>query len=203
MGHLTPEQLVDLAEGVRSSSSERHLERCEACRRQVADLSVVMSESAALDVPEPSPLYWDHLSARVRVAVSAEGAPRPAPWFGVASWSRVALPLTACALAMLVFGSVVTMRVGPSRALTEAGEGVPAPAGATNTATLDAPTMLADDPTLSLVSDLAASMDWDAASDAGLTSGPGGAEGAVGQLTGAERLELDRLLKEELKKPGA
>jgi hypothetical protein len=202
MGHLTPEQLVDVAEGVRRSSSERHLERCEACRRQLVDLSAMMSESAAFDVPEPSPLYWDHFSARVRVAVAAEGAPRPARWFGVASWSRLALPLTACALALLVFGSVVTMRVGPSRAVGDAVE-MPAPAGAANTAALEAPAMLADDPTLSLVSDLAASMDWDAASDAGLTSSSGGAEGAIGQLTGAERVELDRLLKEELKKPGA
>ena len=74
---------------------------------------------------------------------------------------------------------------------------MPAAAGTSN---LDAS---ADDPTLSLVADLASSMDWDAATDAGLTSRPGGAEGAVGQLTGAERIELDRLLKEALKRPGA
>jgi hypothetical protein len=194
MRHLTHEELVDLAEGARPSSPEAHLEGCGACRRQLADLVEMMAAATALEVPEPSPLFWDHLSAHVRVAVATSGAPLRTSWFSLASWSRAPLPLTAAALALLVFGSVVTMRLGPSR---EMGGAPPAVAGSSSLDTF------ADDPTLSLVADLASSMDWDAASDAGLTSRPGGAEGAVSQLTGAERIELDRLLKEALKKPGA
>ena len=68
----------------------------------------------------------------------------------------------------------------------------PSSTGSASVASLEGPGVLADDPTLSLVADLAASMDWDAASAAGLTSGLGGAEGAVNQLTVDERLELDR-----------
>jgi len=194
MRHLTPEELVDLAEGARPSSSAAHLESCAACRRQLADFAEMMAAATALEVPEPSPLFWDHLSAHVRETVASEGVPPAASWLSLASWSRAALPLTAAALALLVFGSVVTMRVGPSR---EKGAAAPAVAGSSS---LD---VSADDPTLSLVADLASSMDWDAAIEAGLTSRPGGAEGAVGQLTGAERIELDRLLKEALKQPGA
>src|SRR5689334_13377184 len=30
-----------------------------------------------VDVPEPSPLFWDHLSQRVRTAVASEPVPQP------------------------------------------------------------------------------------------------------------------------------
>jgi hypothetical protein len=201
MRHLSPEELVDLAEGARPSSlAAPHLAGCESCRRQLADLVAMMASALALEMSEPSPLYWDHLSARVREAVAAEGAPPRRWWLGLSSWSRVALPLTAAALAVLVFGSVMTMRVGPSRQDAAAAL---VSAGSPEVAVLDAPALFADDPTLSLVADLAAGMDWDAANDDGLTSGPGGAEGAVNQLSVDERLELHRLLKEELRKPGA
>ncbi len=36
----------------------------------------MMSVAAEVEVPEPSPLFWDHLSARVGEAVAAEQAPR-------------------------------------------------------------------------------------------------------------------------------
>ena len=55
---------------------------------------------------------------------------------------------------------------------------------------------------ISGVADLAADLDWDGATDAGLTA-LGGADGAVSQLTAGERRELDRLLKEVLTRPGA
>ena len=64
--HLKDDELVDLAEGARPESSAPHLASCEPCRRQVRDLRALMSVAAGVDVPEPSPLYWDHMSARVR-----------------------------------------------------------------------------------------------------------------------------------------
>ena len=45
---------------------------------------------AEVEVPEPSPLFWDHLSARVRDAVAAEPARRW--WSGVRSWPRWLMP---------------------------------------------------------------------------------------------------------------
>jgi anti-sigma factor RsiW len=201
MRHLTPEELVDLAEGARPSSlAAPHLEGCESCRRQLADLTAMMAGVSALETSEPSPLYWDRFSARVREAVAAEGAPPHRSWLGLAPWSRVALPVTAAALAVLVIGSLVTMRVGPAR---DGAAAALRSTGSPGLAALDMPAVFADDPTLSLVADLAAGMDWDAANADGLASGPGGAEGAVNQLSVDERLELHRLLKEALKKPGA
>jgi len=73
MRHLTEGELLDLAEGARPESSAGHLASCEACRRQLMDLRSAMTAAAAVDVPEPSPLFWEHLSVRVREAVEAEG----------------------------------------------------------------------------------------------------------------------------------
>src|ERR1051325_8890597 len=75
--HLTPEELLDLAEGARAESAAPHLEPCAACREHVAALRATMSLAADVDVPEPSPLFWDHLSRRVREAVAAEELTTP------------------------------------------------------------------------------------------------------------------------------
>ena len=72
--HLSPDHLIDLAEGTRPESSAPHLESCEACRRQLADMRAMMSAASEVAVPEPSPLFWDHLSERVRQAVALEAA---------------------------------------------------------------------------------------------------------------------------------
>jgi hypothetical protein len=226
MRHLTPEELVDLAEGVPMASSGQHAADCTACRQQLADLAAIISAATSArmsEAAEPSPLYWDRLSARVREAVAAERAPRGA-WFGL-PWSRASLPWAGGLLAALVFASVVTMRVGSSREVDgrklATAQDVEHPStyapkhpsryaaehastyAPEHLSTSEASEALADDPTLSLVADLAASMDLDAASAAGLASGPGEADRAVYQLTGDERIELDRLLKEELRTPGA
>src|SRR5436190_125575 len=81
MRHLRPDELIDLAEGTRPESSASHLRTCEACRRQLADARAMIAAAADVDVPEPSPLFWEHFSVRVREAIGtqpmevAEGAP--------------------------------------------------------------------------------------------------------------------------------
>src|SRR5580765_631780 len=70
MRHLTPEQVVDVADGVGTASSTRHLRACTACQRQLTELRLATSMAAEVDVPEPSPLFWDHFSARVHDAVN-------------------------------------------------------------------------------------------------------------------------------------
>ena len=56
---------------------------------------------------------------------------------------------------------------------------------------------LADDESMALVADLAGELDWDGVSEVGLAS-EGGAARAVAELDEAERVELRRLLAEEL-----
>jgi hypothetical protein len=55
-----------------------------------------------------------------------------------------------------------------------------------------------DDPSLSLVADLAADLDWESAGDAGLATHVGADDDAVNQLTDGERRELRQLLQGEL-----
>ncbi len=48
-----------------------HLETCAACREQAAALARdARATRRAVDVPEPSPLFWEHFSARVRDGAS-------------------------------------------------------------------------------------------------------------------------------------
>ena len=110
MAHLSAEQLVDIAEGVRPESSASHLEACAACRKQLDDLRAMMAAAAAVDVPEPSPLFWDHFSARVHQAVEAERE-SPAP---ALAWWWVRRPLIwAPGLAAALLAVAMVSQVGP------------------------------------------------------------------------------------------
>ena len=63
--------------------------------------------------------------------------------------------------------------------------------------------VVTDDPSLSLLTDLADELDWDAAVDDGLTVPVGAADVVVADLSDAERVELRRLLREAMSAPGA
>src|SRR5215471_4709679 len=108
MAHLKPARLVDLAEGVEAEQSVPHLAECDTCRRALAELRATM---AAIEtprgpgsdvVPEPSPLFWDHLSARVHDAVAEEGRPARVRWLDRWLRPRVIAPVLAGALALVI-----------------------------------------------------------------------------------------------------
>lgn len=191
MSHLSPEILIDVAEGTRPESGVPHLRTCAFCREQVAELRQTLA-TIAVEVPEPSPLFWDHLSARVREATAAEAARSRSRW----SVQRLPWRLaTAVGAAVIVIAVSFTMKTTPERAT------VPfdtvAPVGG---AGIEA---VADDPSLSLLADLAGDLDWDAAAEAGMTMVVGAADGALMELSGAERVELQRLLREAMSSSGA
>ena len=191
--HLRPDELVDVAEGARAEQSVPHLASCERCRDQLVELKAMMSAAADVEVPEPSPLFWDHFSARVREAVAAEGAPRRSFW----TWPRLAVPAVAVALATLL----VAVAWNANRAAplpTPVARTVPAPAIELFSDTPSA----GDDTALNLVAELSSDMDFDAAREAGLAVG-GGAEHAVTHMDTSELQELRRLLQEELARSGA
>jgi len=52
------------------------------------------------DVPEPSPLFWEHFSNRVRAATSAEAA-APSPRFGWRGWATMASALVAFVMVLI------------------------------------------------------------------------------------------------------
>ena len=71
MGHLSSEQLIDLAEGVElEPAPAAHLESCSRCRQQLADLRSTIAAVSEVEVPEPSPLQ----ARLTRVDNTREGA---------------------------------------------------------------------------------------------------------------------------------
>ncbi len=203
--HLEPDQLVDLAEGARAESSAPHLAACAECRRQLAEMRATMSEAAAVDVPEPSPMFWSHLSARVRDAVASE--PQRRAWLDVAVWRRVLTPGWAVAIASIVVVVGLSSRLmapPPLQAPPNTTIVVPSSAASPSPIAADASSRTdiagdasADDASLMLVASLTSAMDLDAASDAGLAPS-GAAEHALAQMRDTELRELERLLKEEM-----
>lgn len=204
MKHLSAEELIDLMEGTRSPSSAPHLDSCEACRRQLAELRAVLSATAEIDVPEPSPLFWEHLSARIREAVAAAEASGPPPWFGSWPWPRIVLPLAGVAVATLVIVALVARR-------GDVGLGVPEPAAAAERGAMAVPTISEPlslltyeapvEASLGLMVNLTEGLDFETARDAGLTA-DGSAEHAVTHLSDGELTELQGLLRAELVRPG-
>ena len=198
--HLSPDHLIDLAEGTRPESSAPHLESCEACRRQLADIRAMMSAASEVAVPEPSPLFWDHLSDRVRQAVALEAAPRRASRWERWLRSQVILPVSAAALAAVIIAAAIGARPDvPAARLEVVSASRPAEA---SEPPLFEPLDALDDSSLRLVADLTAELDWEAVSRMELTTHAGGADEAVRELNRGELGELQRLLKEELARAG-
>ena len=182
MNHLTSDELIDAMEGMLDATRQQHLDACEACRRELAELSSVLREARAVNVPEPSPLFWPHFSERVRAAVDAEALPTGG-WPRWLRWPAL-VPLAAMALVVIALMVSAPTPVDPPAAV----------------AAVDAnpgDVALAADSWV-MVADLVGDMDWDTASAAGLVVEPGDAEWAVLELSANEQQELTRLLRAEL-----
>lgn len=185
MTHLTSDELIDAVEGLLEAERRAHLESCDWCREQVAQLAATFHEAREVEVPEPSPLFWSHLSARVRAAIEAE--PTPGGWRRWVTWPVLA---PVAALALVVFALAVS--VPRPDDTTPMAENEPPPVAVEATP--------ATDDSWTLVADLVGGIDWDTAVEAGLGVRPGAAERAAMDLTPQEQRELRRLLTEELEK---
>src|SRR6185503_13158015 len=99
-------QLVDIAEGAQPESSAPHLQACASCRKQLDDLRAMMAAAADVDIPETSPLFWAHFSARVHHAGEAQRQ-APAAEFSLA-WLRRPLVWAPVLAAMLLAVALVS-----------------------------------------------------------------------------------------------
>ncbi|MDO8680881.1 MAG: hypothetical protein Q7R30_20370 [Acidobacteriota bacterium] len=190
MTHLTADELIDAMEGMLDAARQAHLDTCEQCRGELAELSSVLREARAVDMPEPSPIFWQHFSQRVRTAIEAEALPSSS-WAGWLRWP-VLVPLGAAALLVIAMMLRAPTQGEPVTSLVlEYG-------GDASSATAD-DIALADDRWV-LVADIVGEMDWDTASAAGLVVEPGAAERAVLELSADEQRELTRLLRAELQR---
>lgn len=189
MNHLTADELIDAMEGMLEARRQAHLDTCEECRKQLADMSSVLREARAVEMPEPSPIFWQHFSQRVRTAVDAEALPSGG-WTKWLGWP-VLVPLGAVALLLLALPVPVPEQADPTASPIAVHE--PAAGSATDDIAL------ADDRWV-LVADIVGEMDWETAGAAGLVVEPGDAERAMFELSADEQRELTRLLRVELQR---
>jgi hypothetical protein len=200
--HLSPSEIVDFAEGTLASARASHVETCPACAQTANELRAALhgALSAKDDVPEPSPLFWDHLSSRVQEAITS-GAPAPPSWWSWWSWwlprVRILAPLATFALVVVVL--TMTLPRGAARPHESAKPGAPSAVSE-----VDRPVDPSLDPVTGEAWDVlaaaAADLEWEAAHEAGMGVHPAAIDGAVQQLAPEELSELAKLLQTELKR---
>lgn len=180
MTHLTADELLDAMEGMLDAERQAHLSSCEACQRQLADLSGVLREARQVSVPEPSPLFWQHFSQRVSLAI--DEAPSTGGWAAWLRW-QILLPLGAVAMIVLALVIAVPTR-DPGVAIAD-----DSPAGIAG----------AEDSWVAFA-ELVGDVDLDTAAAAGMFDQPDVVEQAMLELTAEEQQELTRLLRAELQR---
>jgi len=88
MTHLSPEELVAALDGPLAAATADHFRHCEVCRSALGVLTATLDRvKTDSDVPEPSPLFWEHLSARIRSATTETPAVAAGSW-----WQSIARP---------------------------------------------------------------------------------------------------------------
>jgi hypothetical protein len=196
MRHLARAELVDSLDGLLPPDRAAHLEACARCREEAHELSEVLRNAGGIAVPDPSPLFWDHFSARVSEAVAATPPPRAAAW---GERIRRRGPLLAAGAACLILAFAV-LRMPGSLAPTGTMSG---PAVLESAIPSSSPSdSVADDDAWSLVQLVADEVPLQEAQEAGLVAAPGSAERMALELSPRERAELAVLLRHELKGSG-
>lgn len=198
MTHLNDSEFVDLVEERLAADRRRHAAECEACRVQADVVRAALALARADAAPEPSPLFWEHFSARVSEAVGAQRR----PWSAWGLWLRDGGLQWAAAVAAVVLVAGLTWRTvvktDPSTVHTAPGLAAGASAAADE--------YLADDTAadawdaILLATD---ELEIDETETLGIRVRPGAAERLAEELTPEERRELARLIDDEIKRSGA
>jgi hypothetical protein len=198
---LSPDEFVDLLDGTLAADRRAHLDTCGACRTTAADVREALTAAEALEVPEPSPLFWPAINARVQSAI-ADDATNARGW---RAWLRldVLVPIAGLALVVMAIASAVDSR-SPAGQFSS-GRGAAADGrlpvefadGVLDEPAADAP---AADDALAMMVDLADTLPdggWDAL---GVTRLPD-LDVAAAALTEEERSALASLLQSAVERP--
>ena len=192
MRHLDDIEIVDLIDGVLPPSRADHAEECDGCRDRVMAARLTLGEVGLDGGHEPSPLFWDHLAARVSDAVEREPAARAIPaWI---AWTRS--PATAWATCASI--AILLMVTALWRATLHAPVSEPAHVS------IAAPVAdnVETDRAWAVVRTAADDLAWEDVTAAGIVARPGSVDRVVADLTDAERAELARLIESELRGAG-
>jgi hypothetical protein len=197
MKHLSPAEFVDAAEGGLPASRASHLAACARCREQAAAMRTALDQARGDEPPEPSPLYWRHLSSRIHERVAQERivpAWRAEPWrqlFGLHGLVPIASTVVLV-IAVLAGGLLMKGR----------GTTVSAPALTAEAAASDLELKAEDSEVWEVLASAAADMPIEDAHAAGLTVATGTIDHAVQRMSPDELSELARLIKSELRGSG-
>lgn len=185
MTHLTSDQFIDAidAKVALPRAASAHLAGCDACRTEQASLAEALGEARAVPMPEPSPLFWDHFSQRVRAVTSDEQLPVPALGWRASGWRAV----LAGALVAGVLTVVFVLRPAPVRQAPPVNQLTVATSGDAQTS---------DDHGLLGVAILASDLKTDELQQIARPSEDATAA-AIEDLTPAQRAELVRLIKRQ------
>jgi hypothetical protein len=192
MKHLSPDAIVDVAEGCADASAAAHVAACGECRSKADAAAEAIRAARAAEGLEPSPLFWTHLAARIGDAVRRE--PARVSWWR--AWAWRAAPAAAAAVLVLAVGVALRLAPAPEVVLPDAAA---VPVAAPVAARDDAPGVeAADDASWLLVSLLSSDVSVDDGAVSGVWPGPGGTEQALVHLDDAERSALAEILRAEL-----
>ena len=178
--HLSPQEFVEAIEGTLVRARLDHLSACGECQAGVTELRELLATvETAAPVPEPSPLFWDHFSARVREATTAAPQAKPSWW---ANWRPFA---TALAGAGAIALAVLLRQAPPVAPPTEP---------VTATAVAESPL---DEGSWDLVMGIASGLPY---SDVESVATPraGTADAMIDDLTPAQRGQLAKMLRAEI-----
>jgi hypothetical protein len=201
--HLGDTEFVDFAEGTLAGPRALHLKTCAECRAQAEDIAAALRDVSAVEMPEPSPLFWEHFSARVRDEVAHETPERAGWWTSLGV--RALVPLVAAlAVIVVVFSVTLLPRIGRSPAVS--GELASSHAAVDSNPSADADPAAPVDAKNAEVWDVltaaASDMGVEDADAAGMATHPGAVDHEVTHLNQAELTELGRLLQTQLKGSG-
>jgi hypothetical protein len=194
MTHLTPAEFIDLLDGRLPKERARHAEACEMCGALVESLRSALLESAAADVPEPSPIFWERFSDRVREGID-DGTPRNVPW---PEWLHLRPRSMIAAAAGVAIVLTIGWRVLPLSDNERLSRSLPVADGIDATREDRGAEDAWDE-----VRSAAETVAWEDAQEAGIDARPDAAEAAIMGLSDTERRRLMTLIEEELKRSGA
>lgn len=197
MKHLSREELIDSLDATLPPARQAHMDGCAPCRQERASLQQVLQRVASVEVPEPSPLFWEHFSARLQEAVERQPQPAVSTGWYAWTWPRWAVgTATLLVCVTLAWVGVKQSRhsrlPGPATVAESADPGLVPPL---------APSLSDED--WNLVVSMAEDVTVDDADEPGLAVRPGASDRALTDLSSEQRTELARLLTAEMARPAS
>jgi hypothetical protein len=195
MSHLSASEFIDFSDGILPRERAAHVDGCAACRAQAAAVRDALTLTGASDdVPEPSPLFWDHFSARVRDAI---GEPPRRPAFGFRFGAL--RPIVAAVAVGVVVVSVVFLSRDARTGISSPSA---PPVAADGDHAIDPAPHASHAAEWAVLTAAASDLRLDEARQAGMAVPSAAVDRAVTRLTRDELSELGRLLQAELKRAG-